>query len=957
MRSRQHTLWLEPYLRDKEVALQKSSHLGDILSQTHGEPSLILFAGKASKSKALRYLATPLRSKQNGRRCGEIHLRLDAGAQSTKSNRPLLFADGPIPNIENNVRDTDPCLDLEPVSQNLPWVGDDLNVALLNIYANLLSPFTDIVCLFLSDFGGLASIADFIALWVNTFSNQSLPPVCYPRLLIIVEDTTTTKSDKCWESRWKTNLSRVLRKKTPTPLNQAFSHVGIHRLFANDQIHEEFHYLPLKDRLLNESDAIRATRIEQRMHFVGKHFNAFFNYAYNHFIQNTGEHFNFIKASRLSNPVSPDLKRHFLNFVKNFQAAKDINEFVLPVVASCIILDSFPPGMHGFDPVETFRTLYKTSWKKATEVLSRATRAEVLSIEKLIGNQCLTMDLHSHQDFKQSHLHTMLSFQDNWKDIHSDGTCLMCLCRRPEYGLPCGHSFCGIDIQRFGVVLGNDPHKFIVNSCFLCSQDTQGAQFRFKPKTKGVNVLGIDGGGVRGVIPLQSLLLLEQKLKPYLPDFPVQDLFDVAFGTSSGGLIVMAMFLNGLPVTECVKIFEHLSLKAFDRGFVSSNSIFSRLRELLISYFADSLYSAHNLEEGLRTQFGDEMSLMDHSAATGKGAKVGITVTGVPNAELLFTNYNGVGSRLSESGTYFKPHHIDGVGTFQDGGLWRNNPIDIAISEARALWPTIVEPDVVLSLGTGGFITRCLESFLSTMDGQKFYDLPNQWNRAADGMNRYFRLNVQLEGKTPALDDVSTMSPLKSEARKQHTKNKSLDELAECLISTLFYFELTSRPIRNRSHFSCQGQILCIIEPSDKEDDALQGLLDRLTEKGSRFYIAHRPLSGPINSLANVDPVTTHFRVKVELRVRDLDSLIPISLRLGNTNRSVGEGRNISASPFTVNGLSAAQGWENPFGRADHGPTEPDDAAGLALDRKRASRVIKRRLSWQSRNRSKRRRC
>jgi len=114
----------------------------------------------------------------------------------------------------------------------------------------------------------------------------------------------------------------------------------------------------------------------------------------------------------------------------------------------------------------------------------------------------------------------------------------------------------------------------------------------------------------------------------------------------------MAMFLNGLPVTECVKVFENLSHKAFDRGFVSSNSIFSRLRELLISYFADSLYSAHNLEEGLRTQFGEDISLMDHSAATSKGAKVGITVTGVPNAELVFTNYNGVGSRLSGSGKY-----------------------------------------------------------------------------------------------------------------------------------------------------------------------------------------------------------------------------------------------------------------------------------------------------------------
>ncbi|KFY04385.1 hypothetical protein V491_09370, partial [Pseudogymnoascus sp. VKM F-3775] len=582
---------------------------------------------------------TPLRSKQNGRHCGEIHLRLDAGAQSIQSRRPLLFADGPIPDIENNVSNTEQYSILEPVSQNLQWAGDNLNVTLSNIYANLLGPFTDVVCLFLSDFGGLASIVDFVALWLNCFTNRSLPSVCYPRLLIAIENSTSTRSDKCWESRWKTKFSRLLRKKTTRPIKEAFSYVGIHHLVTNDQIREEYRYLPLKDRLLNESDAVRAFRIEQRMHFVGKHFNAFFDYAYNHFIHNIGKPFNFIKASRLLNPVFSNLKQHFFTFVKQFQTVEEMNEFALPVVASCILLDSFPPGMHGFDPVKVFQTLYQTSWRKATKKLTWATRTAILPIEK----------------------------------------------------------------------------------------NTEGAQFGFKPKTKGVNVLGIDGGGVRGVIPLQSLLLLEQKLKPYLPDMPLQDLFDIAFGTSSGGLSIMAMFLNGLPVTNCLKVFENLSHKAFDRGFVPSNSIFSRLRELLISYFADSLYSAHNLEEALRTQFGDEMSLMDHSAATSTGAKVGITVTGVPNAELVFTNYNGVGSRPSGSGYrhvlsddsfnrvrvweaarctsaapwYFRPHHIDGVGTFQDGGLWRNNPIDIAISEARALWPTIVEPDVVLSLGTG----------------------------------------------------------------------------------------------------------------------------------------------------------------------------------------------------------------------------------------------------------------
>lgn len=113
----------------------------------------------------------------------------------------------------------------------------------------------------------------------------------------------------------------------------------------------------------------------------------------------------------------------------------------------------------------------------------------------------------------------------------------------------------------------------------------------------------------------------------------------------------MALFLNGVPISECIRIFESMSHNAFNRGIASSNSILSRLSELLISYFADSLYSAYNLEEGLLKQFGEEMTLMDCSAATAKGAKVGITVTGVPNAELLFTNYNGVGSRSSELGT------------------------------------------------------------------------------------------------------------------------------------------------------------------------------------------------------------------------------------------------------------------------------------------------------------------
>jgi hypothetical protein len=352
---------------------------------------------------------------------------------------------------------------------------------------------------------------------------------------------------------------------------------------------------------------------------------------------------------------------------------------------------------------------------------------------------------------------------------------------------------------------------------------------------------------------------------------------------------------------------------------------------------------------------------------------------------------------------YFTPHHIEGIGTFQDGGLWRNNPIDIAISEARALWPTIAEPDLVLSLGTGyqadedastseespleyqsvpaspntfdrgeaatapaiedvqqprglwrsGFITRCLESFLSTMDGQKFYDLPNQWNRAcSEFTQRYFRLNIQLQGKTPALDDISNISPLKREARKQQMKNESLHELVECFIATLFYFELTSRPVRNRGHISCQGYIRCVICPGQgQRGTALEEFLNALTENGSKFYLSHRPISGAINSHKNIDPVTNRFRIKAEVQVRELDSAFPICLRLGYSKQPINGGRNISASPFTLDGLLEAQGWKNPFGRADHAPNEPDDVVNMKVPKE-----VKKRCRELSTHSNKRRR-
>ena len=130
-------------------------------------------------------------------------------------------------------------------------------------------------------------------------------------------------------------------------------------------------------------------------------------------------------------------------------------------------------------------------------------------------------------------LHRQLLFNssESWHSFRLDGTCLVCLRRTPQYGLPCGHSISHNCIQKFGKQSNIDPWLIEVESCFVCGLDTSGVVVKTTPRTAGIRVLTLDGGGVRGLEHLQYLQYLQDRIG--LP-FPVQENFDVVFGTSSG---------------------------------------------------------------------------------------------------------------------------------------------------------------------------------------------------------------------------------------------------------------------------------------------------------------------------------------------------------------------------------------------------------------------------------------
>ena len=58
---------------------------------------------------------------------------------------------------------------------------------------------------------------------------------------------------------------------------------------------------------------------------------------------------------------------------------------------------------------------------------------------------------------------------------------------------------------------------------------------------KKINVLTLDGGGVRGLITLNIISELEEKMSKGDKDYKITKDFDVIVGTSAGGLLALAL--------------------------------------------------------------------------------------------------------------------------------------------------------------------------------------------------------------------------------------------------------------------------------------------------------------------------------------------------------------------------------------------------------------------------------
>jgi hypothetical protein len=136
------------------------------------------------------------------------------------------------------------------------------------------------------------------------------------------------------------------------------------------------------------------------------------------------------------------------------------------------------------------------------------------------------------------HRETLALERAFWLENFSNKTCFQCLFNQPDFALPCGHSICETCTRGFGSADKSERHVFKFCKCDLCAGEpclktttNWPWEIKLKPPTAGVRILTIDGGGVRGVIAVTILELIEKEIGLGLP---LHEFFDLMVGTSIG---------------------------------------------------------------------------------------------------------------------------------------------------------------------------------------------------------------------------------------------------------------------------------------------------------------------------------------------------------------------------------------------------------------------------------------
>ncbi|KAG9662106.1 ankyrin, partial [Aureobasidium melanogenum] len=227
-----------------------------------------------------------------------------------------------------------------------------------------------------------------------------------------------------------------------------------------------------------------------------------------------------------------------------------------------------------------------------------------------------------------------------------------------------------------------------------------------------LNLLSLDGGGVRGLSSLYILQRIMDAIDPENPPKPC-DCFDLIGGTSTGGLIAIMLGRLEMSVDECIKAYTDLSREVFHKKRRSPVGIKGDLKE---RYDSEALELAvrkvirdRNLDENalLKNPHGTKVFVCCTSGETSQTTLLRSWHTTRGDPDLYKTVRIWEAARATSAASSF----FDSISIgepkqrFLDGGTGANNPVHHVWGEAVDCLPHRESlPDnlgCLISIGTG----------------------------------------------------------------------------------------------------------------------------------------------------------------------------------------------------------------------------------------------------------------
>lgn len=217
--------------------------------------------------------------------------------------------------------------------------------------------------------------------------------------------------------------------------------------------------------------------------------------------------------------------------------------------------------------------------------------------------------------------------------------------------------------------------------------------FRKRKQGRERFILSIDGGGMRGIVPLAVLRRFEKLLQEKGFKGNLASAFDLVSGTSTGGLIALCSTCSDKPDLD---VLQEQYLTLGKTIFPASGKRVSQIRQI-----SSDKYPVNGIEEVITQWFGEKKLscastktlIMAYDLSEGKEA---VFKSWDENPVSVFT----AARATSAAPTYFAPL-ISGNHIYVDGGIIANNPAVYALNEARKLWPDCSK-FTIISLSTAG---------------------------------------------------------------------------------------------------------------------------------------------------------------------------------------------------------------------------------------------------------------